>query len=55
MADYLAQGNKTVYCKDGHINIIPFQTTIFKCSTCGSNAAVSFFGVIKDKHGNYIY
>ena len=55
MADFNIQGNKTVRCHDGHPNIIPFQTTFFKCSTCGDYAIVSFFGVVTDKDGKYIY
>lgn len=55
MANYLAEGDKTVYCKDGHANTVPFQTTVCKCSVCGCNIAVKFFGVVKDKDGNYVY
>jgi hypothetical protein len=55
MANFLAEGNKTVMCKCGKMNIMPFQKTIFKCAHCGMTACVFFRGVVIDKHGNYVY
>ena len=55
MADYLVQGNKIIYCKHGHPNSVPYQTTICKCPTCGCNTTVKFFGVVIDKNGDYVY
>lgn len=55
MADFNVEGNKIVRCCKGHLNTIPFQTTFFKCSTCGCYTMLSFFGVMTDKDGNYIY
>lgn len=55
MANYLTEGNKTVYCKHGHGNTVPFQTTVFKCSTCDCICLSAFFGTIVDNDGNYIY
>lgn len=55
MADYLAKGDKIVYCRHGHPNTIPFQQTLCTCSTCGCKFTVKFFGTITDKHGNYVY
>ena len=55
MANYLVEGNKTIYCKQGHANSVPFLMTLCKCAVCGCNIAVKFFGVVKDKHGNYAY
>lgn len=55
MADYLAKGNKTVYCKCGCTNVVPFQQTVCKCTSCGMTSVVKFFGVVIDKHGNYVY
>lgn len=54
MADFNIEGTKTVNCCMGHPNTIPFQTTFFKCA-CGCYTMVSFFGVLTDKDGNYIY
>lgn len=55
MADFNAEGNKIVRCCMGHQNTMSFQTTFFKCSTCGCYTMISFFGVLTDKDGNYIY
>ncbi len=55
MADYFVEGNKTVYCKEGHPTIVPFQTTVCKCSHCKDTMVFKFFGVIKDKHDNYVF
>lgn len=55
MADYLIEGNKTIRCIYCESDItIPFQTTVTKCSNCGRNIAVKFFGVLI-KNGEYIY
>lgn len=53
MADYLVQGNKTVYCKCGYANVVPFQQTSCTCSSCGHKFVVAFHGVLVDKHGHY--
>lgn len=55
MADYLAKGNKVVYCIHGHPDVVPFQQNSITCSSCGSKYIVNFCGVIIDKHGNYVY
>lgn len=55
MANYMTKGNKTMMCKCGCADIIPFQTTIYKCPTCGMTSCVKFFGTLTDKNGNYIY
>lgn len=55
MADFLAVGNKKHRCKCGHINVIPFLTTVYKCQSCGMTTCAFFRGVVIDKHGNYIY
>ena len=55
MADFNIQGNKIVKCCMGHSCTMPFQTTFFKCSTCGCYTMVCFFGVLTDRDGNYIY
>lgn len=55
MADYTIQGNKTIYCENGHPNIVPLQTTIKKCSTCSCDIIVKFFGAIVDMNDNYVY
>ncbi len=56
MADYLAQGNKTVKCSHcGHLCEIPFQTTIHKCQSCNNYIFFTFHGVVIDKNGNYVY
>lgn len=55
MANYITEGNKTVYCRSGHPNMVPFQITTFKCQTCGHMYFVNFFGTVIDKNGNYIY
>lgn len=55
MADYIAQGNKTIHCKCGCTYTVPFQTTSCTCPTCGCKSFVRFFGVVIDKHGNYTY
>lgn len=55
MANFNIQGNKTVKCCHGHINTIPFQKTFFKCSTCECYNVISFFGVMTDSSGNYVY
>ncbi len=54
MADFNVIGNKTVYCIHGHPNIVPFQQMIIKCGVCGNTFIVKFFGVVKDKNGNYV-
>ena len=55
MANYLAKGDKTVYCKCGCANVVPFQQTLCTCSSCEKKFVVKFFGVVIDKHGNYVY
>jgi len=55
MADFNVEGIKTVRCCKGHPNTMPFQTTFFRCSTCECYTMVSFFGVLTDRDGNYIY
>lgn len=55
MANFLVKGNKTVMCKCGEMNIIPFQQTVYKCTHCNMTSLVFFRGVVIDKHGNYIY
>lgn len=55
MTNYYAQGNKTVKCACGNLCVIPFQTTIYKCTMCGEYCVSKFFGVVVDKYGNYIY
>lgn len=55
MADYMTKGNKTVMCRCKNMNTIPFQTTIYKCSTCGMMSCVKFFGTVTDKNGNFIF
>lgn len=55
MADYIAQGNKTIYCEHGHPNVVPLQTTVHKCSTCDCYIIVWYYGAIIDKNGNYVY
>jgi len=55
MPTYPEQGTKTVRCKCGHINNVPFQTTIYTCPSCNTTTVVSFFGTVIDKHGNYVY
>lgn len=55
MANYLTKGNKTVYCKDGHPNAVPFVETDVTCTICKERFFVKFFGTVTDKHGNYIY
>lgn len=55
MANTTTQGNKTVRCRHNHPNIIPFQTTFFKCYECDEYVLVYYFGTITDRDGNYIY
>lgn len=55
MADYLTKGDKIVYCRHGHQNIIPSQQTYYTCSICGCIFVVKFFGVVTDKDGNFVY
>lgn len=55
MADYLVEGNKTVYCNHGHACVVPFQQTTCICKDCGETFFVEFYGVIIDKDGNYVY
>ena len=55
MANYPDGLTKTVRCRCGNMNIIPLQTTLYTCSTCGMVSAVMFFGTIIDKHGDYVY
>lgn len=55
MANYTVQGNKTVYCGNGHANTVPFQQTVCTCSVCGDKFMVKFFGVVIDKYDNYVY
>lgn len=45
---------KSVKCRCGAMNDIPFKTTIYKCSTCGKTSAVMFFGTVIDKNRNYV-
>ncbi len=47
--------NKTVRCRCGSMNNIPFQTTVYKCPSCGNTSAVFFFGTVIEKSGNYVY
>lgn len=55
MANYLAQGDKTVKCtRCGCMNTIPLQTTIYKCPMCDKTTCVPFFGTVTDKHGNHV-
>jgi hypothetical protein len=55
MPNFNVQGNKTVYCKHGHLNIIPFQDTMFICTTCHETYFVYYTGTVIDKKGNYLY
>lgn len=55
MANYITKENKTVMCKCKCMNTIPFQTTIYKCPSCGMTSCLRFFGTVVDKHGNYIF
>lgn len=55
MADYLTEGYKTIKCRCGCLCTIPFQTTVTKCPTCGSNILIKFFGTVIDKDGNYVH
>ncbi len=56
MADYLVTGNKNIQCRYcNHSYQIPFQTTITKCPICGKHNILSFRGVVKDKHDNYVH
>jgi len=55
MTNYLTEGNKIAYCQDGHSNTVPFQTTVFKCSTCDCICLSAFFGTIVDKYDNYVH
>ena len=55
MANYLAQGNKTVKCtRCGNMCTIPFQKTVHQCPHCNKTTCVFFFGTVTDKYGNYI-
>jgi len=55
MPNYPDQGTKTVKCRCGVMNDIPFQTTIYKCPSCGETSSVSFYGTVKNKYGDYVY
>ena len=55
MPNYLTEGNKSITCKCKHICIIPLQTTIYKCPSCGMTLCAPYFGTIVDKNGNNIF
>lgn len=61
MANYTAEGNKTVKCGRGKLITIPLNSTGFQCPNncvdCTQNhiVIVSYFGAVVDKDGNYIY
>ena len=61
MANYIAEGNKTIKCSLGRDVIVPLSSTGFQCpnncTDCNQNhiVLVSYFGTIVDKDGNYVY
>lgn len=54
MTNYPDDVTKTVKCRCGQMNDIPFQTTVYKCSSCGMTSVVLSFGTVIDKYGNYV-
>jgi hypothetical protein len=60
MADYFAEGTKTIKCHSGKDIIVPLNTTAYQCTKncpdCQNHfILLSYYGAIVDKNGNYVY
>ncbi len=46
MPDFLTEGYKTIYCKNGHLVTIPIDSTGMICPTCGEIIFIIYNGTV---------